>query len=49
MYDDSLLLTLSRRFRFSLIRHAVLGEDSFRFAAMLGMKVFHYQRTLLMR
>jgi len=25
-----------KRFRFSLIRHAVLGEDSFRFAAMLG-------------
>jgi hypothetical protein len=25
-----------REFRLSLIRHAVLGEDSFRFAAMIG-------------
>ena len=26
-----------REFRLSLIRHAILGEDSFRFAAMIGM------------
>lgn len=32
-----ILLTISRReYRFAAIRHALLGEDCFRFAAMLG-------------
>ncbi|KAI5121195.1 hypothetical protein M0805_005996 [Coniferiporia weirii] len=35
-----------RRFRFSLIRHALLGQDSFRFAAMLGTFAALYKLIL---
>ncbi|EJD01717.1 uncharacterized protein FOMMEDRAFT_142253 [Fomitiporia mediterranea MF3/22] len=37
---------MPRHFRFSLIRHAILGLDSFRFAAMLGSFVAVYKFLL---
>ncbi|KAF8589623.1 hypothetical protein K439DRAFT_324565 [Ramaria rubella] len=40
------ILRLPRDFRLSLVRHAVLGEDSFRFAAMIGSFVALYKYLL---
>ncbi|EIN11011.1 hypothetical protein PUNSTDRAFT_100954 [Punctularia strigosozonata HHB-11173 SS5] len=35
--------TIPRRLRFAILRHAVFGPDSFRFAAMLGSFVYLYK------
>lgn len=44
--SDRLSVYSYRSFRFSLVRHALLGPDSFKFAAMLGTFVGLYKLLL---